>query len=114
ELSRNTIMVHRSSLKQYCMPILVALVYLFLYVPIAVLIVFSFNDAAFPYVWKGFTVRWYHELWLSPEIWDAVYNSLFVAISTVLLSLTMGIALVLYASRSFMMRSLILFYGTLT
>lgn len=106
-------MVHRSSLKHYFLPVLVGFMYLFLYVPIAVLIVFSFNNASFPYVWKGFTLHWYSELWHSPEIWDAVYTSLCVAVSTVLLSLSMGISLVLCASKNLMLRSLIIFYGTL-
>lgn len=106
-------MVHRSSFYHYCMPLLVGLTYLFLYVPIGVLIIFSFNNAAFPYVWKGFTFNWYIELWYSTEVWDAVYNSFCIAFLTVFFSLTMGIALVMYAKRNVMVGSLILFYGTL-
>ncbi len=38
------------------------LVFLFLYAPIAVLIIFSFNDSKSRTVWAGFTTRWYVEL----------------------------------------------------
>lgn len=106
-------MVHRTSFSRHYMPFFVATVYLFLYVPIVILIIFSFNNAAFPYVWKGFTLNWYHELWHSTEVWDAVYNSFCIAILTVFFSLVMGVALVLYAAHSVMVRSLVLFYGTL-
>lgn len=106
-------MVLRSSFFRYFMPLLVAIMYLFLYVPILVLIAFSFNDAAFPYVWKGFTFNWYIELWDSTEVWDAVYNSICIALLTVFFSLSMGVSLVFYARRSLMLKSLILFYGTL-
>ena len=36
--------------------------YLFLYLPIAVLVVMSFNASKVPFVWKGFSTRWYGEL----------------------------------------------------
>ena len=42
--------------------VLMALIFLFLYAPIFVLIVFSFNDSSSRTVWQGFTLRWYEEL----------------------------------------------------
>ena len=39
--------------------VLVAITYLFLYVPIVVMLVFSFNTEAFPSPWKSFTLKWY-------------------------------------------------------
>ena len=91
----------------------VAVTYLFLYVPIFVLIVFSFNNARFPYRWVGFTLDWYRELFSSSEIWSAAQNSFFVGISAVFLSLLFSLLLVIWASRSNRERLLVLFYPNL-
>ena len=40
-----------------------ALVYGFLYVPLLVVAVFSFNDSKFSLAWHGFTLQWYSKLW---------------------------------------------------
>ena len=73
-----------------------ALVYLFLYIPIIVLVIFSFNTMPFPSPWLGFTTHWYHELYNSVYLWDAFCNSLIVALSAMSLSLLMGTALIFY------------------
>src|SRR5581483_11181956 len=99
-------------LKPYIMPVFVAALYFLLYIPIFVLIVFSFNDNALTYNWLGFTTDWYHELFSSVEIWDALGNSLFVALSTVCLSLLIGSVLVFFGS-AYVKQLLVLFYGSL-
>lgn len=99
--------------KSYIMPIIVAALYFFLYIPIFVLIAFSFNNNAISYKWLGFTTGWYKQLFESTEVWHALKNSLFVAASTVLLSLTLGTLFVFYASRTYAQRLLIFFYGSL-
>ena len=43
-------------------------VYLFLHLPILVLVVFSFNDSKFSVDWTGFTLNWYHRLLERPDI----------------------------------------------
>lgn len=91
----------------------VAAVYFFLYLPVFVVILFSFNDANYPYVWSGFTLKWYQELWYSVEVWDALQNSLIVASASVVLSLTMGVFVVWYGSQTVLARFLGIFYGTL-
>lgn len=88
----------------------VTLVYLFLYVPIAVLIVFSFNTSAFPDKWVGFSLKWYEALFQSTEIWAAFKNSLLVACSSVILSLTMAVFFVSYVSRDRLSRFIPAFY----
>jgi spermidine/putrescine transport system permease protein len=70
--------------------------YLFLYIPIAVLIAFSFNEAAFPAPWQGLSLRWYRELYTSVYLWKAFYTSLIVAVCATILSLTMGVSLLFY------------------
>ena len=56
--------------------IFVTCTYLFLYVPLIILLVFSFNTEGFPSPWKGFTLKWYHELFHSPHLWASFLNSL--------------------------------------
>ncbi len=72
--------------------------YIFLYVPIAILIVFSFNVATVTEggrvlstsVWKGFTFNWYAELAHDARIIDAAYNTLVVAIISTIISTLIG------------------------
>lgn len=95
---------------------LVALViasYLFLYIPIAVLIVFSFNSSPFPDHWISFTLKWYKELFNSTEIWIVFKNSLIVAFTSVFLSLIMGVTFIFYSARTKINRLLPVFYANL-
>lgn len=55
------------------------LVYGFLYLPLLVLIVFSFNDSKFLVSWKGFTLRWYASLANNGPLLDAALHSLTLA-----------------------------------
>lgn len=64
---------------------------LFLYLPIAILIIFSFNDSkvlTFPL--KGFTLQWYYELLQARELLSAVMNSLILAIISSLIATILG------------------------
>ncbi len=93
---------------------IVALTYLFLYVPIVVLLVFSFNTEAFPSPWKGFTLTWYYELFHSTHLWNAFLNSLIVAVSATTLSVIIGVLLIFYAAQGGKTgKFLSLFYGNL-
>ena len=78
------------------LPLWVSVAYLFLYIPLAVLITFSFNKVEFPYHWVGFSWRWYGELFSSAEIWQSAWNSLIVGISAVFLSLVIGLLFVIW------------------
>lgn len=86
--------IDRNRFSSWVMPSFVGGVYFFLYLPILILILFSFNDAKFVYKWSGFTLDWYYELFRSAEIWIALKNSLIVAFCSGLLSLVMGCLLV--------------------
>lgn len=60
------------------------LIYSFLYIPIIILIVFSFNQSRLNAVWTGFTLDWYAKLWTNINILEAFKVSLTVAfISTI-------------------------------
>lgn len=66
------------------------LVYLFLYVPILVLIVLSFNKSGLPTAWTGFSTEWYGKLIANPKILSAAGNSLVVAIASTVISTVIG------------------------
>ncbi len=85
----------------------------FIYIPICVLIVFSFNRLAFPYRWTGFSWHWYGELFRSPEIWLAFQNSLIVAAAATILSLAMGLLFLFYGARTKLRLLLPIFYTNL-
>jgi putrescine transport system permease protein len=81
----------------------VCFVLAFLYIPIFMLIAYSFNYSKLVPVWGGFSVRWYEKLLFdSPEIWEAVVLSLKIAtvnacFATILGTLA-GLALVRFGS----------------
>ena len=67
-------------------------VMLFFYLPIAVLVLFSFNQSKLNIVWTGFTLDWYSSLWRDTVLIRALQNSLIVAVFTTLISLVLGTA----------------------
>lgn len=89
---------------------LVCLVYLFLYIPICLLVIFSFNSDAISYQWMGFTTQWYSDLFASSEVFDALKNSIMVASAAVCLSVFMAAAIVFYTAHTKNSRWLSLFY----
>jgi len=101
------------SLVSYTLPLFVFCAYLFMYIPIIVLVLFSFNNGHGTHHWQGFTLKWYRELFSSVEIIQALNNSLIVAFSSVALSIVMGLLFVFYGASSFLKRCLPLFYGGL-
>jgi spermidine/putrescine transport system permease protein len=66
------------------------LVYLFLFAPIVVLIIFSFNDSRRTFVWHGFTTEWYGRLLANDDLLAAVGVTLQVALVAVLVSTVLG------------------------
>ncbi|HEY6551719.1 MAG TPA: extracellular solute-binding protein, partial [Vicinamibacteria bacterium] len=69
-----------------------AAVYVFLYAPILVLVVFSFNRSRLTASWDGFTLDWYAKLFANPDILSALRNSLIVAFATTLICVVAGTA----------------------
>ena len=68
------------------------LVMLFLFAPIAILLVFSFNDSKSLSVFSEFSLHWYRELFRDSETLGAVRNTLVLAVCAALLSTAMGTA----------------------
>lgn len=77
------------------------LVFAFLYLPIVVLIVYSFNrDGVGGFPPKHLTLQWYQTLFGDSSIWDSVLNSLIVAAATVIFSLVFGLLAALALDRA--------------
>ena len=74
--------------------------FVFLYLPIVALVLFSFNDSPVPNVWRGFTLKWYAALADDREIlsglWLSLQIALLTACSAVLLGTLAAFALVKY------------------
>ncbi|AOS46223.1 Inner membrane ABC transporter permease protein YdcV [Lacunisphaera limnophila] len=68
------------------------LVFAFLYAPIAVLVVFSFNSSRLNIVWESFTFNWYERLLTNAPLIKAAKNSLIVASISTILSVVLGTA----------------------
>ena len=66
------------------------LVFLFLYAPIFVLIVFSFNNSKSRTVWQGFTLKWYAELFRDSQIMNSLYTTLLVALLSAAIATVAG------------------------
>ncbi len=58
---------------------LVGLVFVYLYLPIAILVINSFNESKYGFEWKGFSLRWYEKLWHNDALMQAFTNSLLIA-----------------------------------
>lgn len=65
-------------------------VFAFLYAPILVLIVYSFNDSKLRAKWGGFTFKWYLELFNNREILSAVSTTLSIAVISTIISTILG------------------------
>jgi spermidine/putrescine transport system permease protein len=72
--------------------IYLVLIFGILYIPIITLIFFSFNSANSTAAFEGFSLKWYKELFSSPDTFIALRNTLILAISSALLSTIIGTA----------------------
>ncbi len=70
--------------------IYISLIFIFLYAPIFVLMVFSFSNSKSRVIWSGFTLKWYQKLFANQEILSAFYNTILVACVAALLATVLG------------------------
>jgi spermidine/putrescine transport system permease protein len=63
---------------------------LFLYAPLIVLMIFSFNDSKRNVVWKGFTLKYYEKAMANSSLVEALVNSLTIALLATIISVVMG------------------------
>jgi len=82
--------VHGPAIQRWTFGIWTALVFAFLYIPILLLVIFSFNSSRLNIRWEGFSWRWYGELLQNKTLIDAFKNSLVVASATTVLATALG------------------------
>lgn len=101
--------------KNPLLKIFTSLCYAFLYLPIIVIVVFSFNSDRFPAPWTSFTWNWYQELFLaSPLLWDSFRVSLKIATCATFLSISMSLMFLYWVAHGAKIaRWTTLFYGNL-
>ncbi|MBO8171906.1 MAG: ABC transporter permease subunit [Bacillaceae bacterium] len=79
-----------SKLTRWSAVVYAALIYSFLYIPILILIAFSFNDSKLNAVWQGFTLEWYVQLWSNTNVLEAAKVTLIVAVVSTIASTMIG------------------------
>lgn len=62
----------------------------FLYLPLLILAMYSFNESRINAVWTGFTFNWYEALFQNRRVLEALTNSLFIAVISTIASTTLG------------------------
>lgn len=77
-------------MKKFFQTTYLALIFLFLYAPIIILIILSFNSSKFMSTWTGFSLVWYQELFSSEMIMDALKNTLIIAVVSALAATVLG------------------------
>jgi spermidine/putrescine transport system permease protein len=76
-------------------------IFAFIYLPIVVLIVYSFNrDGVGGFPPRHFTLDWYRQLFADGAIWDSILNSVIVAAASVAIALTLGLLAALALDRA--------------
>lgn len=66
------------------------LVYAVLYIPVAVMIAFSFNNQRYNYYWNGFTTQWYGKLFSNSALINSLWYSIIIAILSTIISVIIG------------------------
>lgn len=78
-------------MKKSRIPFFVTLfVLVFMYLPIGVLIINSFNGSRFGGEWTGFSLKWYEHLFHDRGIWSAIRNTLIIGLSATVVSTVLG------------------------
>lgn len=80
----------RAALNKRIMGWLAIGMFVFLYLPILILVIYSFNDNKVVGVWTGFSWQWYEKLWTDAAVISALRVSLWVAIWSTIISTVLG------------------------
>jgi spermidine/putrescine transport system permease protein len=89
----------RRKLSSFGLALIAFLTFAFLYVPIFVLIFFSFNKAKTGSTWTGFTLDWYKAMFQNETLIEALGNSLVIAVSATLIAVVLGTLLAMAMER---------------
>lgn len=88
--------------------------YAFLYIPLAFVIVYSFNDSRIATIWGGFSTRWYGELLRNDQVLDAALLSLRIALTSATTATILGTMAGLVLARFGRFRGRTLFSGMIS
>jgi spermidine/putrescine transport system permease protein len=75
------------------------LTYAFLYIPIAVVVVMSFNSSKMPFTWTGFSLRWYGTLLEDTAVRQGFLNTMVVAVGATIIATVLGTLLAIGLAR---------------
>ena len=76
--------------KKHYENIIIFLTFIFLFLPIIVLVIYSFNSSKMNIVFEGFTLNWYKELFNNKELLEAFFNTIFIAVISTITSTVIG------------------------
>lgn len=76
--------------------VFIALMYILLYAPLLVMVLFSFNEAKSTSVFTGFSLKWYRELFQSSITMTALKNTLILAVTSAVIATVIGTAAAVY------------------
>ena len=65
-------------------------IYTVLYIPVLVMMIFSFNNQRYNYYWNGFTTQWYAKLFTNSTVIGSLWYSVIIAVLATLISVTIG------------------------
>jgi putrescine transport system permease protein len=88
--------------------------YAFLYIPLVLVVVYSFNDSRIATVWGGFSMRWYGELLRNEQILDAAFLSLRIALTSASIATIFGTMAGIALARFRRFKGRTLFSGMIT
>ena len=88
--------------------------YAFLYVPLVLIVIYSFNDSRVATIWGGFSTRWYRELLSNDQVLDALWLSLRIAAVSATMATILGTMAALALARFGRFRGRTLFSGMIS
>ncbi|MDJ0270336.1 MAG: ABC transporter permease [Aigarchaeota archaeon] len=74
-------------------------VFIFLYAPMVIMVIFSFNEAKSLGVFTAFSLKWYEKIFTNTEVWVALYNSVWVGAVVTAVSIVLGMMMALAVTR---------------
>lgn len=97
--TKSALTTGRNTLGRRLLDVHAWLIYVFLYAPILILVIFSFTQDGFGVRWTGFTFKWYAKLFADQRMMAAALNTLWVALVSTILSTMLGTLLALAMER---------------
>lgn len=80
----------RQRRRNFILQIYAILIYAILYIPVVVMMTFSFNDQRYNYYWNGFTTKWYAKLFQNGALIESLWYSFIIAILATVISVSIG------------------------